>query len=351
MPGRKFVGVGSYNYGFNGKENDNEVKGSGSQQEYGMRIYDPRLGKFLSVDPLTKNYPFYTPYQFTGNSPILSVDIDGLEGSVTINKSEKKITVETRIKYTDEQKKKIESAGLSFERFKQDYYHQFQTTGNGYSQAVNEITKVTGLKPDEVEKMQQGGIPKGTDGNFTINIKGIQYSISYSLKFSKGFDANDPTVNTLVINKEANNSYDARSRRVFLDLRTYTYKLFSHELGHQYGLPDLYSTMQGYKGDKNEFGLNPRIIPVKVGGYSFAIGEFMDTWATHPYLSVKSIINSLSTAIDVSNKTKENVVDIHLGGAIYFNLPDGSVGYDRMKTRILKGTEKKAFIRNKIAGD
>lgn len=33
----------------------------------------------LSVDPLTKSYPWYTPYQFAGNSPILNLDLDGLE--------------------------------------------------------------------------------------------------------------------------------------------------------------------------------------------------------------------------------------------------------------------------------
>ncbi|PWV56693.1 RHS repeat-associated core domain-containing protein [Chitinophaga sp. S165] len=71
----------SYRYGFNGKENDNEVKGEGNQQDYGMRVYDPRLGKFLSVDPLTQEYPWYTPYQFAGNKPIKYVDRDGEEES------------------------------------------------------------------------------------------------------------------------------------------------------------------------------------------------------------------------------------------------------------------------------
>jgi RHS repeat-associated protein len=70
---------GGYRYGFNGKENDNEVEGEGNQQDYGMRIYDPRLGRFLSVDPLTGKYPWYTPYQFAGNKPINSIDLDGLE--------------------------------------------------------------------------------------------------------------------------------------------------------------------------------------------------------------------------------------------------------------------------------
>jgi len=88
MPGRKYEPASGYRYGFNGKENDNEVKGEGNQQDYGFRIYDPRLGKFLSVDPLTKSYPFYTPYQFASNSPISSIDLDGLEGLVATGMSQ-----------------------------------------------------------------------------------------------------------------------------------------------------------------------------------------------------------------------------------------------------------------------
>jgi len=71
---------GKYRFGFNGKENDNEVKGEGNQQDYGFRISDTRLGRFLSVDPLTKSYPELTPYQFASNCPIQNIDIDGLEG-------------------------------------------------------------------------------------------------------------------------------------------------------------------------------------------------------------------------------------------------------------------------------
>jgi RHS repeat-associated protein len=69
----------AYSHGFNGKWNDNEVKGLGNQQDYGMRVYDPRLARFLSVDPITKDYPWYTPYQYAGNTPIQAIDLDGLE--------------------------------------------------------------------------------------------------------------------------------------------------------------------------------------------------------------------------------------------------------------------------------
>ncbi|MBY0535430.1 MAG: hypothetical protein K2P88_06215, partial [Chitinophagaceae bacterium] len=56
---------------------------------------------FLSVDPLTKKYPFYTPFQFAGNCPILAIDIDGLEGSQNKNKTEE-VEKEKRIKENKE---------------------------------------------------------------------------------------------------------------------------------------------------------------------------------------------------------------------------------------------------------
>jgi RHS repeat-associated protein len=78
MPGRKFSAAGSgYRYGFNGKEKDNEVKGDGNQIAYEARMYDPRIGRLLSIDPLAKNYPWYTPFQFAGNDVIRCSDLLG----------------------------------------------------------------------------------------------------------------------------------------------------------------------------------------------------------------------------------------------------------------------------------
>jgi len=81
MPGRQYSFFNVYRYGFNGKENDNEVKGIGEQQDYGVRIYDPRVGRFESVDPITREVPGLTSYQFGGNSPIAYIDLDGLESA------------------------------------------------------------------------------------------------------------------------------------------------------------------------------------------------------------------------------------------------------------------------------
>jgi len=70
----------SYRYGFNGKEKNDEIKGEGVQYDYGFRNYDARVGRPLSIDPLTAQYPELSPYQFFSNNPIWFIDLDGLEG-------------------------------------------------------------------------------------------------------------------------------------------------------------------------------------------------------------------------------------------------------------------------------
>ena len=78
MPGRNY-NADKYRYGFNGKEMDDEIKGTGNQQDYGMRISDSRLGRFLSVDPLRNNFPWNSTYSFSENDVIRNVDLDGSE--------------------------------------------------------------------------------------------------------------------------------------------------------------------------------------------------------------------------------------------------------------------------------
>ena len=77
MPGRKFSAGSGYRYGFNGKEKSDEVYGEGNVYDYGARIQDPRLGRWLSVDPLQLKYTDLSPYQYCANSPISAKDPDG----------------------------------------------------------------------------------------------------------------------------------------------------------------------------------------------------------------------------------------------------------------------------------
>jgi RHS repeat-associated protein len=77
LSGRTFSSP-SFKYGFNGKEKDAEMYGSdGSSYDFGARMYDARVGRWLSCDPLEDNYPSLTTYNFSANSPIFLYDPDG----------------------------------------------------------------------------------------------------------------------------------------------------------------------------------------------------------------------------------------------------------------------------------
>ncbi len=67
----------SYRRGFNGMEKDEEVKGGGNSYDFGARIYDARVGRWLTIDPLSGKYPSYTPYSFCNNNGIIYIDPDG----------------------------------------------------------------------------------------------------------------------------------------------------------------------------------------------------------------------------------------------------------------------------------
>lgn len=78
MPGRNGTASGDeYRYGFNGMEKDDEVKGAGNSLDFGARIYDSRLGRWSSVDPLQFKFPGLSPYNFVANSPLQYIDPDG----------------------------------------------------------------------------------------------------------------------------------------------------------------------------------------------------------------------------------------------------------------------------------
>ncbi len=78
QPGRSF-NAGNYRYSFNGKENEGKdwTSTDGSHLDFGARIYDSRIAKFLSVDPLYKEYPYWSSYLYAGDNPILYIDENG----------------------------------------------------------------------------------------------------------------------------------------------------------------------------------------------------------------------------------------------------------------------------------
>ena len=77
MPNRSF-NADNQRYGFHGMEQDPELKGAGNSYTTEFRQYDPRLGRWKSIDPLMSMFPHLSPYVGFDNNPIYFVDPYGL---------------------------------------------------------------------------------------------------------------------------------------------------------------------------------------------------------------------------------------------------------------------------------
>ncbi len=73
------VSKGEYRYGFQNQEKDDELKGEGNSVNFALRMHDPRLGRFLSIDPLAKNFAGNSPYAFCQNRVIDGRELEGAE--------------------------------------------------------------------------------------------------------------------------------------------------------------------------------------------------------------------------------------------------------------------------------
>jgi RHS repeat-associated protein len=175
MPGRKLSG--GYRYGFNGKENDNEVKGEGNQQDYGMRIYDGRIGKFLSVDPLTKAFSMLSPYQFAANSPIENIDLDGKEAENFFFGMKKKIMGISHLKMNNVNTLIGEIQQQSYTVNISDPIKDVHAL---YKQIATNINSIYGTDKGsfEFEKQQKlGDVSKGDFINIDQGLKGLDIAV------------------------------------------------------------------------------------------------------------------------------------------------------------------------------
>ena len=86
MPGRNYPPTGAvdqYRFGFNGKEEDKWNGDHGAYADFGARLYDERLGRFMSKDPLESRYSALSPYSYAINSPIACKDYEGKNPIIT----------------------------------------------------------------------------------------------------------------------------------------------------------------------------------------------------------------------------------------------------------------------------
>jgi RHS repeat-associated protein len=75
MVARMYTSSQQYRYGFNGKEKEGDA--GSFDYDFGARMYDSRLGRWLAVDPAFKEFVSMSPYCGLGNNPQYFIDKDG----------------------------------------------------------------------------------------------------------------------------------------------------------------------------------------------------------------------------------------------------------------------------------
>lgn len=150
QPGRTY-NSSEYLYSFQGQESDPEIKGEGNSINFKYRMYDPRLGRFFAVDPLSPKYPWNSPYAFSENRVIDGLELEGLEYTPYKNKYKYK-DVNTLTDFVGNVNKLAANIGV-------DLYNTsswlINSTSSTISNTVNNGAANTGVKI--VEKAQKTG--------------------------------------------------------------------------------------------------------------------------------------------------------------------------------------------------
>jgi RHS repeat-associated protein len=166
MPGRTLSLAKGYRYGFNGYENDNEVKGEGNSVDFGSRVYDPRIVRWLSLDPLQKKYPGESHYAFVSGNPILYKDADGRDKIITITIIGKDGTMT--------QLQKIDKSFFVYHADAKYYGGYYYTKSDLKQHLVIDLRNAT---PENISSNQQGIVQYTEEETNVQDISWWEYSV------------------------------------------------------------------------------------------------------------------------------------------------------------------------------
>ncbi|GIV44934.1 MAG: hypothetical protein KatS3mg035_2057 [Bacteroidia bacterium] len=151
----------NYRYGFNDKEKVNEIYGAGNAYDFGARLYESRLGRWIIIDPSCFRQPEYSLYKAFKNNPIIFIDPDGKTEFITIITVNKQ-TGDTKIEQiqanrimTDGVKHEVRGFGDTWYYVNNYYdyrtviYRTIEKDGRIEENKISEIVYENGIKGQE----------------------------------------------------------------------------------------------------------------------------------------------------------------------------------------------------------
>lgn len=306
MPGRNGSSDG-YRYGFNGMENDDEWTGSGSQLDFGARVYDARIGKFLSVDPKAYIFPQQSPYCYAGNNPIAFIDYNG-EGPVyyiihmqitEVNgRNVVYMTVETVVNVKVLNKSSLDISTASGQNLA---YALTKKAAEEYKWYTGEYADPTGVLPNGQLAVSKNGAIQGYDVKYKHRVRmNFQYVSSESQ-----IGAND---NVLVLVDDAKNSPSTQMLSDGTKVTTFDTQGYG-EIRGQFALVEisLAAPDEFYLETMND---QKQTISIKTEGSQISIHELFHNLGLedcYPGCGTGSVMGFTSTAF---NLTYENQTDL-----------------------------------------
>jgi RHS repeat-associated protein len=163
MPGRIYSGETAYRYGFQGQETDKEWLGGAVSYKY--RVHDARIGRFLSVDPLTKKYPYLTPYQFSSNQPIHAPELEGLESADELSPQKPDWVEQEQKKWDtlDDNPSVLEYLGEALSALFEDLLFKDEYEAQNLPEEERGVLPFEGREPNEIRGADAIGIQVGGD--------------------------------------------------------------------------------------------------------------------------------------------------------------------------------------------